>query len=102
MPNPEMIGPASLTLGQGLGMFQAFMPKFTDIAHHTPGSDPAFEKDCRMAEAAASMVTVGVGVLLSQMTGSPVPVVVALMVVVGLITLYENALRSPGVVSIAS
>lgn len=94
MANPEMLGPATLTLGQSLGMFQSFMPKFTDIAHHSYGSDPEFERDCRMAEGAASLVSIGVGVIVSQMTGSPVPATVAVVVVLSLVTLYEKALRS--------
>lgn len=96
MANPEMLGPATLTLGQGLGMFQSFMPKFTDIAHHPYGSDPGFERDCRMAETAASLVTLGVGILVSQMTGSPVPATISVVVVVSLLALYEKALRSGG------
>lgn len=96
MANPEMLGPATLTMGQGLGMFQSFMPKFTDIASHPFGSDPGFERDCRMAEMAASAVSLGVGIMVSQMTGSPVPAVVAVVVVVSLLALYEKALRSGG------
>lgn len=101
MPNPDMLGPATLTLGQGLGMFQSFMPKFTDIAHHSYGSDPAFESDVRMAEMAASLVTLGVGILVSQMTGSAVPATVSVVVVVSLLTLYEKALRAGRSVSVA-
>lgn len=94
--SPDVMGPATLTLGQSLSMFQVFMPKFTDIGQHTPGSDPNFEKDVRMAEVAASLVTLGIGAVTSSLSGSPVPSIVSVVCIVGLITLYESALRSPG------
>lgn len=94
--SPEVMGPATLTLGQSLSMFQVFMPKFTDIGQHVPGSDPYFIKDVRMAEMAASLVTLGIGAVTSSLSGSPVPSVVSVVCVIGLITLYESALRAPG------
>ncbi len=77
-------------------MFQVFMPKFTDIGQHVPGSDPYFDKDVRMAEMAASLVTLGIGAVTSSLSGSPVPSVVSVVCVIGLICLYESALRAPG------
>lgn len=94
--NPGIIGPATMSLTQSLSLFQGFLPKFTDIRRENPVSNPEFARDVRMGEMAAALLTIGIGATMSALTGSPVPSVIALFTVIGLITLYESALRAKG------
>lgn len=83
---------------QSLSLFQAFLPKFTDIKNGSP-HDPGFSTDVRMGELAAATLTVGVGAVVSGMVGSPVPAGISLLMATFLIMLYESALRYEGPVN---
>lgn len=89
-----LIGPATLGMTQGVTLFQSFLPKFTDIRKADPANNPDFVKDVRMGELAASLLTIGLGAMMSGLTGSAVPSVVAVLASAGLILLYETALMS--------
>ena len=89
---PEIIGPATLAIGQSIGMFSTLLPKFTDIKNGSP-NDPGFVDDVRMGEIAAAAITLGVGTIASGLTNSPVPIAVALIMASFLIAMYEAALR---------
>lgn len=79
---------------QGIGMFINFLPKYSDIRSSVPGMDSSMKADVRMGEAAASAVTLGVGAILSSLTKDSTPMIIASVVVIGLIVLYEITLRS--------
>lgn len=91
-PRPEMFGAASLSIAQGIGAFQAFLPKFSDVRRHDPQSNPDFAADVRMGEVAAVTVTLGIGAITSSLVGSPVPAVVSAAVCLVLVVLYESTL----------
>lgn len=97
-----MLGPATLSISQSVGLFQAFLPRFTDVRRTIPSTDPATTRDVRMGEIAAASLAIGIGAVVSNLTGSPVPIVISMVCSAGLIVLYESALRSPGEVSSAS
>lgn len=89
-PKPESIGPATLAISQSVVAFTAFLPNFTEIGR---SDKSAIEGEVRLGEIAAVFVAGGIGVLLSWLTGSNVPLVVSLLVSLLLVTMYETALR---------
>lgn len=94
MPSPEMFGPATLGITQGVTAFNVFLPKFTDIRKADPANNPEFAADVRMGEVAAATVTIGIGMIASSITGSSVPTVTAVVVVLMLVVLYESTLKA--------
>jgi hypothetical protein len=92
--DPGLIGPTTIALSSAVSAFQTFLPSISDIRKKSPESDPEFAADVRMGEAAAIGITMGVGVILSNLTGSSAPAIVALLCSIGLIVLYETTLRT--------
>lgn len=90
----DVLGPATLAITQGISAFHSFLPPFTEIRRHSLGDDVAFAKDVRMGEVAAVATTMGIGVISSSLTGSPIPTYVAGISALLLVVLYESALRS--------
>lgn len=101
MPNPEILGPTSLAITQGVGAFMAFLPRLSDVRKASL-SDVDMVGDVRLGEIAATALTVGMGAIVSSLTGSPVPTVIAVLVCAILVCIYETALQTnmvPGRVS---
>jgi hypothetical protein len=94
MVPPELIGPATLAVSQGISAFTTFLPSISDIRKANPGEDVSMAADVRLGEVAAVALTVGVGAVASSLTGSPVPVVVAVTVSVLMVCMYEATLRA--------
>jgi Na+/glutamate symporter len=93
MPNPEMLGPASLAIGNTVNSFGVFLPKLTDVRRATPG-DQSIIKDVRLGQIGAVAVAMGFGAIMSSLSGSPIPVYVSFFMSAVIIGLYEQALRS--------
>lgn len=91
MPS-DIVGPASLVVSQSFGAFQFFLPKLSDVRKASP-NDPDMVGDVRMGEVGAITLAVGTGAILSSLTQSAVPAVVALLIVIVLVCLYEMALN---------
>lgn len=92
MSNPEMLGPATFTIGQTVASFFTFLPKFSEVRKANPNDNPDIAADVRMGEVAAVTVSMGVGIIASSLTSSPVPVTVTLVVCIILVVLYESTL----------
>lgn len=92
MPS-EVVGPASIVASQAFSAFSTFLPSFAEIRKSDPVRNPDVVGDVRMGEIAALTLSVGVGAILSSLTGSAVPAVVAVIMALILICLYEAALR---------
>jgi hypothetical protein len=93
--DPSVIGPATLSMTQALSLFSQFVPRFSEISAADP-NDEATVRDVRMGELAAVLMTLGIGGMTSALTGSSVPAVIACTTCVGLVMLYEMALKSTG------
>jgi len=91
---PELIGPATLGVTTGIGAFTTFLPKLSDVRKADPLSDPAMAADVRLGEIAAVASTIGIGIITSSLTGSPIPAYTALAMSLVLVTLYECTLRA--------
>ncbi len=89
-----MFGPAAMAVTQGIGAFNIFLPRFTDVRRNNPQDNPDFAADVRTGEVAACVITMGVGCIASYFTGSPEPAITALFICVVLVALYESTLRS--------
>lgn len=89
---PEILGPTTLAITQSVSLFQGLLPKFTDVKQASP-QDPEFVTDVRIGEIAASSLAIGIGVIVSGLTGSPVPAMISLLMCAILIVLYERALN---------
>lgn len=94
MTDSGVIGPAMLGMTQSIGLFQTMLPKFSEIRKTNPEDNPELVQDVRMGELAAVLLTLGIGAMTSALTGSAVPSVVAVTSSVGLVMLYESALRA--------
>ena len=93
MPNPEALGPASLSIGTATSAFMGFLPKFSDVRRADPG-DEGMAKDIRLGEIAAVAVAMGTGLIVSSISGSPLPTVVAALMCILLVWCYESAKRT--------
>lgn len=91
--DPGVIGPATLSLTSALGLFQGFLPSFAEIAATNPEDNPEMVSKVRMGELGATVLALGVGGIMSALTGSPVPSYVAITSIVILVFMYESALR---------
>lgn len=93
MPNPEMVGPASLSIGTATSAFMGFLPKFSDVRRADP-DDAGMAKDIRLGIFAAVAVSVGTGVIVSSLSGSPVPTVTAAIMCAILVWCYGSARKA--------
>lgn len=91
MPS-EVVGPATLVVSQGFSAFATFLPKLTDIRKTDAKLNPDIVGDVRLGEVAAFAFCVGTGVIVSSLTQSPVPAVVAVLMGLSLVCVYETAL----------
>lgn len=90
----SVIGPATLSITQAISAFHSFLPPFSDIRKQHPDDNPSFAADVRMGEVASVSIALGIGVITSSLTGSPIPAYTALLISAILVTLYETTLRS--------
>jgi hypothetical protein len=87
------VGIAVLALTQGVSAFHNFLPPLTEVRKGST-DDTQFAGDVRMGEVASVALTVGIGAVVSALTGDPVPTYVAVIVSIGLVYLYETTLRA--------
>ena len=94
MPVPnDALGPAPLALTQSIGAFQFFLPKLSDVRRASLKDSPDMVGDVRMGEVAAGALCLGIGAIMSSMTGSPYPAIISVAMMLTLVCVYETALR---------
>ena len=86
------LGAASIALGQTVGAFSMFLPRLSDVRKSTL-DDADMVGDVRMGEVAASTLCIGIGAMVSSLSGSPYPAMVSVAMALLLICVYESALR---------
>lgn len=91
--SPELVGPATLGVTQGISAFTTFLPKLSEVRKAGP-NDVDTAADVRLGEIAAVTLTIGIGVITSSLTGSPVPAYTAVFMCLVLVCLYESTLRA--------
>lgn len=90
----ELFGPAMLSVTTGVQAFQSLLPKLSEVRKADPVQNPDIAADVRMGEVGAATLTMGVGLIASSLTKSPLPAVTGLIMTFILIAVYESALRS--------
>lgn len=88
------IGPATLAMTQTVGLFQFFLPKLSDVRKADAATDVGMVGDVRMGEVGASTLCLGIGAMVSSLSGSSVPLVVSILTALILICLYETTLKA--------
>ena len=73
--DPAIIGPTSLAITQAVGAMNSFLPPLSEVRKKSL-EDSEFCGDVRLGEVAVFAVTVGIGVIVSSLTGSSVPAVI--------------------------
>lgn len=86
------LGAATIALGQSVGAFQFFLPRLSDVRKSTM-DDADMVGDVRMGELAAGALCIGIGAMVSSLSGSPYPAMVSVAMTAILVCLYEAALR---------
>lgn len=93
----SMLGPASMAITLAVSEFHNFLPPLADIRQTNPHDNPGFVADVRVGEFAAVAVTIGVGIMITSLTRSPIPTVAGIVTSIGLVVLYESILRQTGI-----
>jgi hypothetical protein len=93
MANPDALGPASISIGTATSAFMGFLPKFSEVRRADP-NDVGMAKDIRLGQIAACSVAMGTGVIVSSLTGSSVPAIVAGIMCLILVWCYANARKA--------
>lgn len=90
----DMFGPAMLSVTSGIQAFNSLLPRLSEVRKADPVNNPDIAADVRMGEVAASALTMGVGMIASSLTQSPLPAITGLVMALILVAVYESALRS--------
>jgi hypothetical protein len=93
MPNPEALGPASISMGTATSAFMGLMPSFSEVRRADP-NDEGMAKDIRLGQIAASAIAIGTGIILSSLSGSPIPAFVSVLMTALLVWCYQNARKA--------
>jgi len=94
MSPSDALGPATIAIGQSVGAFQFFLPRLSDVRKADVDTDPDMAGDVRLGEIAASALTLGIGIMVSSLSGSPYPAYVSVLMCLILICVYESALKA--------
>lgn len=94
MADPMIVGPATLAATQGFTAFSQFLPRLGEVRRANKDENPDIAADVRLGEIAAVGVTLGTGAIVSSLTQSNVPIIVAALVCAGFVILYEMTLAS--------
>lgn len=79
---------------QGVAVFTALLPEVLEVKRADPEKHPHVVEALRIAEFTATAITVSVATLVSVLSGTVMPVVVALMICAVIMGIYEVLLRS--------
>lgn len=93
---PDVGAAAVVSMGQAVTVYSLFLPPLTEVRRATAG-DPVMKADVRMGQFGASVVVVGIGLVLSNMTRSMVPFAVGVFMSIIIAGVYESAMKQNGV-----
>lgn len=89
----SLIGVSTLAITQSFTVFNAFLPPLTDVRRMSPANSSQV-MDIRVGEIAAASLVIGIGGALCYMMKTHEPMTFAVLAAVGLIGIYEFALRT--------
>ena len=82
---------ATVSLGQSISAYSFFLPPLREVRQSSP-NDPVMRGDVHLGQFAASVVSIGVGVMLSFLVNSPIPLVIAISTAIMVAMIYQAAL----------
>ncbi len=82
-----------LSMTQAVTSFTTFMPKISEV-RKASATDPNIATDVRMGEVASITTTLAVATVVSNLGKTAAPMVIAIIMCVVMIALYEMALNS--------
>lgn len=86
---------AAVSIGQVVTVYSIMLPPLTQVRRAT-ADDPAMRGDVRMGQVGAAAVVIGIGFVLSNLTGSMVPTGIAIFMSAVISAVYESAMRQNG------
>lgn len=86
------IAASSIAIGQTVFNYSYFLPRLGEVRRAEPG-DSMMRGDVLLGQLAASAVSVTVGMLLTWMTGSSLPVMTTIAIAVIIAVIYQYALN---------
>lgn len=86
----DAYGPTLTALTQ-FGTFTAFMPSLREVRNADP-SDATIVGDVRYGEVVAGTIALIIGGVAASMSGNPLPLFTAILVIAGMVALYEFTL----------
>lgn len=93
MADAGAVGAASLAIGQSIGVYQFFMPPLSAV-READKEDMTMRQNVLMGQLAAAAVAISIGVMLSALTGSKIPLFTSLFVALVIAVMYQIALGS--------
>lgn len=93
--DPSALSASTLSLGQTVVAYQFFMPRLADVRRADP-TDTDMRTDVLLGQVAAGALTIAVGVMLSYLAGSGIPVFVSVVIAVVIAACYQYALTVRG------
>lgn len=91
MVDPNGVTASTIAIGQTVFSYSYFLPRLSEVRRADVG-DPMMRGDVMLGQLAAGAVSVTVGMLLTWMTGSSLPVVTTLAIAVIIAVIYQYAL----------
>lgn len=89
--DPAGITAATISIGQTTFAYSYFLPRLSEVRRADPG-DSLMRGDVMLGQLAAGAVSMAVGVLLSAMTQSQLPIIVTVFVAVVIAVIYQYAM----------
>lgn len=82
---------ATVSLGQTVIAYTYFLPRLSEVRRAQP-DDELMRGDVRLGQIAAAALSGGIGITLSYMTQSPLPVYVAAFIAIIIAVVYQYAM----------
>jgi hypothetical protein len=98
MDNGTTVAVSAVVIGQTVTAYQFLLPSLSEVrrAHAGPHGNRDIVSDVYMGQAAAGALSIGVGVMLSTLTGTRFPVYTAVFIAAIIGGMYHLALTRPG------
>lgn len=92
MADPGMVSISAIAIGQTVVAYQFFLPRISEVRRADP-SDAAMQGDVVLGQIGAGAVSMAVAVVVAVLSGSAVPVWVALVVAAIIAGIYHYAMN---------
>jgi hypothetical protein len=92
MADPGALTGSSIAIGQTVYAYSFFLPKLSDVRKAGP-EDSEMRGDVLLGQLAAGGVSSLVGIMLTWMSGSKVPMIVTIAIALFIAALYQYALN---------